>query len=839
MLFLISLNKITFFSTNFRKMKFIQIYILLSIFLIFSPTSLAQTAPKEIPGLDESLKGATFRGVVMDDQYKLPVKFANIGLFNLKDSSVVSGTVCDENGYFEIINLPFGDYYAIIDFIGYERYFVNDIQLSPKMKLQDLGTVYLRHLAVNVEEVEIVGERNYVEYKIDKKVINISKNINASGGSLVDALENAPSIQVDIEGNVTMRGSTNFKVLIDGKPTVLDANDILQQIPPSSVENIEIITNPSVKYDPDGTSGILNIIMKKNYQTGLTGVVNTSVGTGDKYSADFLINYRVKKSNYYIGANYGDRKSILDGTSLRKTFADDDTFFLDSEYDRFFRRNYYSVKGGIDYYMNDRNTISIGGRFGYFGFQMGTDTRIHEYYLLNETNNFSYNEGLYDVSGNFYSANIDFTHNFVKKGHELSFSVQYSGRSGGNETNTKETASDDNFVLTDDINQFRSFQDRSSIGLRIKADYVLPVNEKIKLEAGYQSRIRSAGGDYTFEDLINNQWLINDLYTNELIFERDIHSIYTSIRGQILGVGYMAGLRGEYTNRLIEQITSGESYPVERFDFFPSVHLSKDLPNKRQLQLSYSKRIERPRHWYLNPFPGYADEFTVRIGNPGLLPEFIDSYELSYQKRIKQSFFNIDAYFRQKNNNISRTQQLLDDGRLLMTFENIDKEFSYGSEISGNIMLNKWWTIYANANIYRYNVEGDVAGVTTDLKSLNYDFRLNTSFIFSKTSRLQVSGFYNGPTVTAQGEREDFWFAGLAYRHEFFKRKLSLVLNVRDVFRTGGYKFTAIGEGFSTENEMLRESPVFSLSLSYKINNYSQKRDERNGMNEMDEGGMM
>jgi outer membrane receptor protein involved in Fe transport len=476
----------------------------------------------------------------------------------------------------------------------------------------------------------------------------------------------------------------------------------------------------------------------------------------------------------------------------------------------------------------------------YFGFGMGITTENHEYTYSGDVDMYMLTEGIREMGGDFYSGNLDYKHNFSKEGHEISGSVQYYGRSGGNESTTKETVTDINFNLSDDISEYRTYQDRSTIGWRFKIDYTLPINEKFKLEAGYQTRIRVAGGDYTYENYIDDQWVVNDTFTNELIFDRNIHSLYTSLSGKIFGIGYMAGIRGEYTNRLIDQLTTGESYPVKRFDFFPSLHLTKELPKSQQLQLSYSRRIERPRHWYLNPFPGFEDAYSVRVGNPGLLPEYIDSYDLSYQKRIKQSFVNVEAYFRQKNNNISRIQQLQDDGKLLMTFENIDKEFSFGTELSGNIMIKKWWTLYVNANFYRYNVEGEVAGVTTDLKSINYDFRLNTTFMFSKTSRLQLSGFYNGPTVTVQGEREEMWFAGAAFRQEFFKRKLSMVINVRDIFKTGKYHFTASGEGFITENEMRREAPVISLSLSYKINNYKQKRGERDeDMNDMDDGGMM
>lgn len=784
-------------------------------------------------------KDAVVKGIVKDDQYKTPVKFANVALFSARDSSVVAGVVCNENGYFEMTELSYGRYYIVIDFIGYEKMNINNIKLHPKQKEKDLGTVYLKHVAENIEEVEVIGERNFIEYKIDRKVLNISKNINASGGTIVDALENAPSIQVDIDGNVSMRGSSNFKVLIDGKPTVLDANDILQQIPASSVENIEIITNPSVKYDPDGTTGILNIIMKKEHRSGFNGVVNVSVGTGDKYNADFLFNYRTKKANYYIGMNYGDRTHSGTGSSLRETYLNDTTNFLISESERSHQRKYYSVKGGADLLLDEKNTVSVSGRYGYFGFGREANSQNHEYSFPVTANIYSNNSGAFEVGGSFYSGSIDFLHKFNKKDHEISASAHYSGRSGGIENNVIENITNEDYLNIISTEQYRTFQDRRRKILRLKLDYTYPINDKMKFEAGYQSRLRNTPGDYIHENYISGNWIVDDTYSNELSFIRNIHSLYSSLSGEIIGLQYMLGIRGEYTDRLIDQITSGESYPLQRFDYFPSLHLTKELSKSQQIQISYSKRVNRPRHWYMNPFPGYADSYSVRVGNPALLPEFIDSYELSYNKRIKKSFFNVEAYYRQTNNKINRIQELQEDGKLLYTFDNIDKEYSYGSEISGNIQLYKWWMIYANANFYRYNIEGDIAGTSTDLKSINYDFRMNTTFMFSKIARLQLSGFYNAPTVTAQGEREGFYFFGAAYRHEFFKRRLSVVVNARDIFRTGKYVYTSEGESFITENERRREAPVITLSLSYKINNYKQKRGEKDESMDEYNGGMM
>jgi outer membrane receptor protein involved in Fe transport len=813
--------------------------ILIIILFIANQLIIAQNGQPGGMNRENMPSDGVIKAQVIDSETKNPVKFANAALFSMRDSSVVAGVVSDENGFFEMTGLKYGRFYLIVDFIGYFKETLNDIKINPANKELNLGEIILKQSVENIEEVEIIGERNLVEYKIDRKVINISKNINAAGGTLVDALENAPSIKVDIDGNVSMRGSSNFTVLIDGKPSVLDANDILQQIPASSVENVEIITNPSVKYDPDGTTGILNIIMKKETVSGFNGIINASIGTGDKYSTDFLINYRTKKVNYNFSANYGDRTHFSTETSLRKTFYADTTEFLESITENSHQRNNYSVSGSADINFNNKNSLSVGGQYGFYGFGMETVSDIKNYTLPETFNSYNLNIGTNDVGGNFFSANIDFTHSFSKKGHQLVFSSRYSGRTGGVESSVTENQTEADFATILLTDKYRTFQDRGNTGFDIKADYTLPINENLKFEAGYQSRFRDASGDYIKENYIDSEWKKDETYSNELNFIRNIHSIYSSLSGKKFGIQYMIGLRGEYTDRLLEQITSGESYPVKRLDYFPSVHLTKEFNKEQQVQASYSKRVERPKYWYLNPFPGYTDAYSVRVGNPALLPEYIDSYELSYNRRINKSYFNIEAYYRQTNNKINRIQELLPDGRILNTFDNFDKEFAYGTEISGNFQIAKWMILYANANVYNYNLEGETAGESTNVNSTNYDFRLNSTVMFSKSTRLQLDGVYDAPTVTTQGTREGFYYFGAAFKQDFFDKRISVVVRVNDIFKTGKQITDSEGDGFSFHQEELREAPVFNLSLSYKINNYKQEKKERNGeMNDMDEGMM-
>jgi len=347
----------------------------------------------------------------------------------------------------------------------------------------------------------------------------------------------------------------------------------------------------------------------------------------------------------------------------------------------------------------------------------------------------------------------------------------------------------------------------------------------------------SAGGDYIYDefDYDSDNWITNTDFSNEMTFIRNIYGAYSTYTGKVLGIGYKAGIRGEYTYRIIEQHTTNEEFSINRPDYFPSLHLSKELPKDQQILASYSKRIRRPRHWYLNPYPSYSDSYYYRVGNPDLGAEYVDSYELNYQKTFSKTFFTIELYYRKTNDAITQTQTLQDNNVMLLTFENLDKTYAYGTEISVNTPITKWWKVFANANFYQYYIQSNTEGLI-DGNSTNYDFRVNSTFMFSKTSRLQINGMYNAPTVTAQGTREGFYMFDFAYRQEFFKRKLSMVFKVRDPFQTAKYVTTYEGESFYSINEYYREAPVFTISLSYKINNFKPERKSRNGEDE--EGAM-
>jgi outer membrane receptor protein involved in Fe transport len=363
----------------------------------------------------EVFKDGKVRGIIIDKQTNEPVEYATIALYQQNNNSLVTGTITDFNGYFKLENLELGSYYIVISFIGYEDLKIEQIEIRNDKNNINLGNIFLNSLAKELEEFEVVGKKASIEFKIDKKVINVDKQITAESGTAVDVLENVPSVQVDVEGNVTLRGSSGFTVLIDGRPTILDPSDVLRQIPASSIENIEIITNPSVKYNPDGATGIINVITKKNPFEGISGIVNANLGNFNRYGGDLQLNYRLNKVNFVFAANYN--KNTRPGYSVKERVnsSNDSIFYVNSygESDRYNISN--SVRGGLEYSISKNDFFSLSGTYGTMDMNRSTQLRYDDW-TFPETIFLSYNS-LDEMkrNGDYYNLDIVYQHDFPKK----------------------------------------------------------------------------------------------------------------------------------------------------------------------------------------------------------------------------------------------------------------------------------------------------------------------------------------------------------------------------------------------------------------------------------------
>jgi outer membrane cobalamin receptor len=765
--------------------------------------------------------GGIIRGRVVDSELQIPIEYVNIVLFVKANNKQLTGTITDKDGYFALKGIGPGTYRMSVMFMGYHSKQIDPVELKPGQMEIDLGTISLKQALIALEGVEVVEEKPAIEFKIDKKVINVSKQYTAISGTAVDVLENVPSVSVDIEGNVSLRGSENFTVLIDGKPTVLEPNEVLQQIPAGTIEDIEIITNPSAKYDPEGISGIINIITKKKKLSGISGIMNANGGLNDKYGGDLLLNVRREKYNISFGGDYNRRFHPGEYRMENRTFQQDTTSFVTSSGESDFRRRMYGGKLGIDLYLGSRDALSTGFRYGDREMERVSVTDFDEWTEPGDSHDLYISNGGWERGGYFYSGSIDYRHTFSKQ-HDLSGQLILSRRTGDEES------FDELMTMTDSItNGQRSKEEGPGSHIRAKLDYVVPIRENDKFETGLQSRFRwSEDIFHLFEyDSLSQQYEYRPEFSHETSYDRTIHSLYSIYAGELGPFGYQGGVRGEYTYRFIELVGEDQEFGIDRWDVFPTVHGSYEFSKGNQVMASYTRRIDRPRGWFLEPFLTWSDAYNVRQGNPDLRPEYIDSYEMGYQKYVGRNSISAEAYYRVTHNKIERIRSVYQPNVILHTIDNVGTDYALGTEAMLNLELFKLWSLSLMGNIYDYRVEGESGGQDFSQESFNWSARFNNTWKLGNSTRLQFSGMYRSPSVSSQGKRDGFFFSSAAIKQNIFSKNLTATLSIRDLFGTGKHDYTSEGVDFYSRSEFSRESQVFMLTLTYNFNNYKPEKD--------------
>jgi outer membrane receptor protein involved in Fe transport len=498
------------------------------------------------------------------------------------------------------------------------------------------------------------------------------------------------------------------------------------------------------------------------------------------------------------------------------------------------------LKGGFDYYLTDKTSVTVSGEIGQYNFGGGGGGNLHEYREPGDFNLYTVQENYSSREGNYVSGQASFLTKFDEMGtHKLEGSFDYRNRDGLSTETIDEFISDANFSQTNNyLSRVLTNEDDNSNDYRMKIDYTLPLEKGAKFEAGLQSRMERETELFNFKNYnpTSGTFENNPLFTSDMDFKEDIHSIYSTYSGNVKAIQYMIGLRGEYTKRSIDHSKVTEPYTLDRFDLFPSAHFSYELVDKSQFMTSYSRRINRPGGRDLDPFPNYMNQYTIRIGNPDLKPEYTDSYEFSYMRKFGNSFVSLETFYRTTNDLITRIQELKEDGIIYMSADNLNRDHSLGGEIMGNINITKWLLVNTSFSLYNYKLKGEVLGKSVDRESTNYSGRLNATIKFSGDSRMQLTGFYRGPSVSAQGDQKGMIFTNLSYRQDFMKKKLSATLSVRDLLGTAKFEGTSFGDDFKSSFKMQREPRVLMLTLSYKINNY--KMDKQAPSEQQGQGGM-
>lgn len=771
-------------------------------------------------------------GTIKDEQENI-IPYASVALYNQSDSSLAGGAVSDDFGKFNINTDP-GNYYLKITFLSFEEQIIPSVSLTGANL--DLGEVILKSSSRLLKEVEITGERSQMELQLDKRVFNVGKDLANTGGNAADILNNIPSVSVEVDGSVSLRGSENVRILINGKPSGLTMRDpdALRQLQGNLVERVEVITNPSSRYDAEGEVGIINIVLKKNQENGLNGTFTATAGHPDFIGGSYSLNMRRKKVNLF--SSYGmDYRSNPGYSRSFQDFGNDSTGtrITDVRYtDRLRSELSHNLMGGLDYFIDDSNTLTASVMYNK---DDGLNTSVLTYndYAGAQVTGTSVRtdrevEDEYNVE-----AALNYKKEFEKKDHTFSADVQY--------IKNVDAETSDYYQTTDSTN---ITQRADNISLEqnwfIQSDYVHPFSKYGKAEAGIRSTSRIVNNDYKLEQQEGEGWVVFPAFNNNMIYTERIHAAYLMAGEKFNKISLQAGLRGEYSDITTELTVSNTVNHREYFNLFPSVNFGYELNKNKTFQLSYSRRINRPRFRELLPFSNFTDTRSLFVGNPNLNPEYTNSFEAGYLLNWENGSILSSAYYRYRQGVIQRITLSPDSlGRTQIVPVNLATQNAYGLEFNFSLTVQNWWQINSSANFYRAITEGRYQEelLYSDTYSLNT--RTTSRMTITKGFDFQASFFYRAPRITTQGKQLSVYAVDLSLSKDVFKGKGTIAANVRDLFNSRKWRSITDIEDYYSESESQWRPRQFMVTFTYRLNQKKQQRErDRDGNgNGSDEGG--
>lgn len=769
---------------------------------------------------------AQIKGKIIDAQTGQPLPYATVSLFALTDSLLVDGSITDDNGVFEILAKQ-GSYFAKVEYLAYEPMMIEKIEV--KKAPVDLGSIRLKQEATQLGEVVVQAEKSTMQMSLDKRVFNVGKDLANAGGNAAELLSNIPSVQVDVEGNVSLRGSGSVRILIDGKPSGLvsfNGAAGLQQLQGNLIERVEIITNPGARYEAEGVGGIINIILKKEQQSGFNGAVDLIVGQPENYGVALNLNYRHQRFNFF--ANYGIsyRNSPGDGSIYQRSFAGDTTFIYRQDNERDNKVIAHNARAGLDFYFNPNNILTAaytlrrtdGGRL------MTIRYRDYIFDENNLTSIYTREQDEQETEPNSeYS--LSYKKTFKRQGHEFVADLRlldYWEESDQDYT--------EKFYLPDGSPSGRPDRLQSSYNFEsekqylFQADYVHPFAKEGKFELGMRSSFRDMDNDYEVQELKDGVWEIVDGLDDRFIYDENIHAAYGIFGDKKGKFSYQVGLRAELTDITTTLVEAQEINKQDYANLFPSSHITYDLPNDNAVQVSYSRRVRRPRYNDLSPFVTYSDERNYWSGNPDLRPEFTDAYELGHIKYVQKGSMSSSLYYRHTTGKIDRIRRVNDDGSAFTRPENLTTEDAFGVEFTAAYNPTNWWKMDGNFNFFRAITDGGNLGADFEADTYSWFTRLTSRFTFWKNTDLQLRGNYEAKQQTTQGYRKPNYFLDVAISRDILNNNATLTLNVSDVFNTRRHRHVSEGETFYTYNDWQWRRRQANLTFSYRIHQQKKKK---------------
>lgn len=761
---------------------------------------------------------ASLQGVVVDSTTRQAIAFADVVLRDEGAVAVAQTLVSDGRFSLDLQRIKKGKYQVLILLNGYATYVSDFLSLSPSQDFQ-LGTIALVEQGIVLDEVAVVGERKQIVYKLDKRSISASTNMLAAGGTAVDVLENTPSVRVSADGEITFRGSTGFLVYVNGKPSALSGTQALEQIPASQIDHIDIITTPSAKYETDGDVGMIDIITKRSYGEGLSGVVNATGSTVGTWAFDFLINKQHGKTRWFFGGNASHRRRESDFDQTKTTIVDQITTTSHSIGPRVGLNKAYYVKGGWEY-IDDKNTFLAELETGYSRNRRTGDMRYEEHRVLPDSlHDALYNSyDVYALEQDYAIMNLNYAHKFNENGHRLTAS--YYLKPDWDALEYYESNMYD--MKQRRVDGTRAYEAEHRWSMKGNLDYVFPYSENGKLEAGYQYSFYSEHGDYSIKfwdkEVYDYYWR-DDLYTT-YYYQRVMNSLYAIWSDRLDAFEFQAGVRAEHTYDLLDISMDWANRNNKRLEFFPSAHISYHAPRQNVFTLGFSHRTNRPNIWQLEPYITYEDYYTAMVGNPDILPEYINAFELTYRKTFQHNqTLSATLFHRARRDKMERIRVAYEAGVTLDSLANVGRDYSSGLELNAQWPVRPWWTTTLNGSGYYYRFLATTP-IGRDADSYNYEVMWNNSFTISPTTRLQFDANVVGPSVTSQGRDDAYYYFNLSARQQLLKRKLTVSLVCRDLFNTARYNSTRTTATLSSVTRIKPVYPSITLSLTYTFNNF-------------------
>lgn len=789
------------------------------------------------PNNSQNITKIKISGNITDSETAEPLEYATISLVNERFPNRIQGGITNENGNFDIEIFP-GKYNITLEYIGFQKVTLENRIIRVTTRLGDFK---LNINSESLNEVELIGERTEVEIRLDKRIYNVGKDITVRGGSVTDVMDNIPAVSVDVEGNISLRGNDNVRILINGKPSGLvglSGSAALRQLPAESIEKVEVVTSPSARYEASGTAGIINIILKKDELIGFNATFIANTGIPEYLGSTATLNWRTKKLNVFSTTTYRDQKSLGGGVFNNEYFNGDlpSSFANETrDYDRI-RKNYF-INLGAEYYINDKTSLTISGFVRDSNNTSDANTEIDDLNVNGDI--LSSVDRLQEEAEEDNSS--QFTANFTKKfnddGHELVAEIQLQKSAEDEFANISNSDSPSETAGTLESQTRNLFQ----------LDYVWPIDKNTQFEFGYRGDFSSQENDYEIAIKGNGRFIIDTNLSNVLLFEQNINALYTQYGKKINKFSYILGLRIEKTNIVINQKTTNDFKEKKYTNFFPTVNLSYEFSEEENITLGFSRRIRRPRSWSLNPFPSRSSVTFFRQGNPDLDPSYSSTFDFGYLKRWEKFTLNGSAYYQKATQVITRITEatgevvrvsedpIIEIPSLRATSINLAENNRLGTEFTLTFTPSRKFRLSGNFNIFNSETIGTYNNQVFDAEIVSWFARINSNVTLPKGWTAQLRGFYRGPNATAQSKSKGFFVLSGAINKDVLNKKGTLSFNASDLLNSRFYRNTTTTKLFTNYSEFQWRRPSYVMTFTYKINERKNQRRKR-GQNYGDGG---